>query len=200
VKSGLLVRDPEQVLVRDDDQRVDAFLQLHDAGFGEPHAALALEVERLGDHPDREDAEFARGARHHRGGAGSGAAAHARGDEHHVSAGQVVANLVDHFLGCGAADIGLGACAKTFGHRYAHLDDAFGPRHGQRLGIRVGDDEVDPLEAGTDHVVDDVAARAADAENGNPRLQFGDVGNLQFDAHGLPLSARGIDHRRSPIV
>src|SRR5450755_2062154 len=72
---------------------------------------------------------------------------HARGDEHHVSAGQVVANLVDHLLGGGAADIGLGACTKTFGHRYAHLDDAFGTRHGQRLGICIGDDEVDPLES-----------------------------------------------------
>ena len=48
------------------DQRVNALLQLHDPRFGETHAALALEVERLGDHPDREDAEFARGERHHR--------------------------------------------------------------------------------------------------------------------------------------
>jgi hypothetical protein len=53
---GLLVRHPEQVLVRDDDQRIDALLQFHYAGFREPHPALALEVERLGDHPDREDA------------------------------------------------------------------------------------------------------------------------------------------------
>ena len=43
-----------------DDQRVDALLQLDDAGFGEPHAALAFEVERLGDDADREDAELAR--------------------------------------------------------------------------------------------------------------------------------------------
>jgi hypothetical protein len=81
-------------------------------GVGEPHAALALEVERLGDHPDREDAQFACDARHHRRGAGSGAAAHARGDEHHVSAGQVVADLVDHLFGGGAADIGLRAGTK----------------------------------------------------------------------------------------
>jgi hypothetical protein len=38
-------------------------------------------------------------------------------------------------------------------------------------GIRVSDDEVDPLESSTDHVVDDFAARA-DAEHGSPRLQF----------------------------
>ena len=61
----------------------------------------------------------------------------------------------------------------------------------KRLGIRVGDDEVDALEPGIDHVVDGVAARAADTENGNPRLQFADVEFLQVDVHGLPLlSAR----------
>src|SRR5208282_359013 len=104
---GFLVGDPEQVLVRDDDQRVDALLQFHYAGFGEPHPALALEVERLGDHPDREDAQFACGTSYHRRGAGAGATAHARGDEDHVSPGQVVADLVDHLLDGGTADIGL---------------------------------------------------------------------------------------------
>jgi hypothetical protein len=69
-------------------------------------------VERLGDHPDRENAEFARGAGHHRRGSGSGAATHARGDEHHVSASQVVANFVDHLFGGCAADIGLRAGAE----------------------------------------------------------------------------------------
>ena len=114
-EGGLLVGDPEQVLVRDDDQRVDALLQLDDAGFGDAHAALALEVERLGDHADGEDAEFARRARDHRRGAGAGAAAHAGGDEHHVRAGEVVADLVDHLLGGGAADFGLRAGAEPFG-------------------------------------------------------------------------------------
>ena len=57
------------------------------------------------------------------------AAAHARGDEHHVGAGQVIANFVDHLFGGGAADLGLGAGAETFGHRHPHLNDAFGPRH-----------------------------------------------------------------------
>ena len=113
----------------------------------------------------------------------------------------MVADFVDHLLGGGAADIGLRAGAKTFGYRHAHLDDAFGPRLGQSLGIRVGDDEVDALEAGIDHVVDGVTARAADAENDNPRLQFADVGNLQIDAHGLSLQcAGGIDRRVSPAA
>ena len=61
--------------------------------------------------------------------AGAGAAAHAGGDEHHVRAGEVIADLVDHFLGRGAADVGLRAGAEALGHLHAHLDDAFGLRH-----------------------------------------------------------------------
>ena len=147
-EGGLLVGDPEQVLVRDDQQRVDGLLQFDDAGLGKAHAALALEVERLGDDADRQDADVrARLARHGRG-AGAGAAAHAGGDEHHVRAGQVVADLVDHLLGRGAADFGLRAGAESFGDLHAHLDDALGLGQGQRLRVGIGDDEVDALQAG----------------------------------------------------
>jgi len=41
-------------------KRVDAFLQFGDAAFGEPHAALTFEVERLRHHADGEDADFTR--------------------------------------------------------------------------------------------------------------------------------------------
>ena len=51
--------------------------------------------------------------RDHRGGAGAGAAAHAGGDEHHVRARQMIADLVDHLLGGGAADLGLRAGAEA---------------------------------------------------------------------------------------
>ena len=142
-------------------------LQFGDAGFGEAHAARALEVERLGDHADGEDAELARDLGDDGRGAGAGAAAHAGGDEHHVRAGEMIADLVDHLLGGGAADLGLRAGAETLGHLHAHLDDALGLRHGQRLRVGVGDDEVDALQAGRDHVVDGVAAGAADAEHGD---------------------------------
>src|SRR5262249_4533141 len=43
-----------------DKQRVHHQLQLQDAGFGKAHAALALEVERLGDHAKGEDAKLTR--------------------------------------------------------------------------------------------------------------------------------------------
>ena len=116
-EGGLLVRDPEQVLVRDHDQGVDRLLQLVDAGLGDAHAAHALELERLRHDADREDAHVARRAGDHRRRAGAGAAAHAGGDEGHVRARELVADLVDHLLGGGAADLRLRAGAETLASR-----------------------------------------------------------------------------------
>ena len=90
----------------------------------------------------------------------------------------MIADLVDHFLGGRAADLGLRAGAETLGDLQAHLDDALGLRQRQRLRVGVGDDEVAALQAGRDHVVDGVAAGAADAEHGDPRLEFPDVRHL----------------------
>ena len=142
------------------------------------HAALAFEVERLGHHADGEDALLARRAGDDRGCAGAGAAAHAGGDEAHMRAGEVVDDLVDAFLGCGAADLRLRAGAKTLGDMRAELDQPLGLRHGERLGVGVGDDELDAAKPRGDHVVDGVAAAAADTEHGDAWLEFGDVGLL----------------------
>ncbi len=158
-------------------------MQLDDAGFGKAHAAGAFEVERLGDHADGEDAEFACGFRDDRSSAGAGAAAHAGGDEHHMRAGEVIADFVDHLFRGGAADFGLGAGAETFGDLRTHLNDALGLRQRQRLRVGVGDDEVDALEAGRDHVVDGIAAGTANAEYGNPRFHLANVWDLQIDGH-----------------
>ena len=70
-----------------------------DAAFGDPHAALALEVERLGDDADREDALLLGGPRDDGRRPGAGAAAHAGGDEHHVRAREMVEDFVDRLLG-----------------------------------------------------------------------------------------------------
>ena len=55
---------------------------------------------------------------------------------------------------------------------HAQLDAPLGLGKGQLLGVGVGDDELDAFEPGLDHVVDRVAAGAADAEHDDPRLQF----------------------------
>jgi hypothetical protein len=83
---------------------------------------------------------------------------------------QVVNDLVDAlFSGC-TSDFRLRTRAETFGNARAELDDAIRLRHGQCLRIGVGNNEVDTLQTGRDHVVDSVTAATADAENGDTGL------------------------------
>ena len=56
---------------------------------------------------------------------------------------------------------------------------------GQRLRVGIGDDEVDPDQSRDDHVVDGVAAGAADAAHHDAGLQFPQLGRFQIDRHRL---------------
>ena len=185
-KCGLLVGDPEQVLVRDDQQGVDLLQQLRDAGFGIAHAALALELEWLGDDADGENAELTRGPGDNRRSARAGAAAHAGGNEDHVCAGQLIADRIDGLFRCRAPHIRLRAGAEAACHLPAHLDEAPGLRTGERLCIGIGDDEVDAFEPRLDHVVDGIAAGAADPTDDDARLQLANTGHV---SHCCPTIA-----------
>ncbi len=147
-EGGAVVGDAEQVLVRDDDQRVDIGLELFQAALGHPHALVAFEGEGLGDDADGEDAELAHRAGDDRGRAGAGAAAHAGGDEHHVRAFDLREDFFQRLFGAGAADVGAGAGAEALGHLHAHLNLALGLRLGERLRVGVGDDELHAFEPG----------------------------------------------------
>ena len=81
-----LVAHLQQALVRDDDDRVDLLLQLLDAGLGLHGTAASFEAERTGHDTDRQRADAARDLGDERRATGAGAAALARGDEHHVGA------------------------------------------------------------------------------------------------------------------
>ena len=96
----------------------------------------------------------------------------------------MVANFVDHFLRRGCADIRLRTGAEALRHLRAHLHDALRLGHGERLRVGIGDDEIDTLQSGGDHVVDGIATSAADAEHGDARLQFADVWGGEIECHG----------------
>ncbi|KKL77273.1 hypothetical protein LCGC14_2036560 [marine sediment metagenome] len=74
---GLFVGETEQVLVRNDDQRIDHLLKGLDALLGLAHALAALELEGLGHDADGQNPKLARGLGDDRGRTGAGAAAHA---------------------------------------------------------------------------------------------------------------------------
>ena len=162
---GLAVDHLEQVLVGYDQQRIQVALQVLQSGLRGPHAPRTLEVERLGHHADSEQARFACGAGDDRRAAGTRAPAHAGGEEDQVEVLQRVEHLFQHFFRRLPADLGLRAGAEAAGGVASQLNAVLAGRILERLGVRVGDDEGDALEAGLDHVSDGIAAGPADAEH-----------------------------------
>ena len=175
-------------------------MQFVDAVLGQTRAPVALEGERLGHDADRKDALLAGGARHHRRCAGPGAAAHARGDEHHVGTAQVIVDLVVAFLGGGSPDLRMRAGAEALGDGDTELNDALRTAERQGLCVGIGTDEVHAGQPRGDHVVDGVAAGAADTENGDARLQFLDVRDGEVDRHGGPRGSRSAIISRRQFV
>ena len=182
---GLFVRQPEQVLVGNDDESIHNLLKGLDTLFRLAHPLCALELEGFRDDANGQHAKLARGLRDDRGSTRSGAAAHPRGDEAHMRAGKVVDDLFQRFLGSGGTDSGARACAKTLGHLHADLDAVGRLRLLQRLRVGVRHDELDPLQLLVDHVVDGIAARAPHAEYGDPGREFFLFGHDEVECHAL---------------
>ena len=151
----------------------------------------AFERERLGNDADGQDALVARGLGDHRRSAGAGAAAHAGGDEAHVRAFQRALDIFQRFLSRGASDFRPRTGAEALGDLQAELDPAVRRRGVERLRVGVGDDEIDPLDVGADHVGDGVSAGPADTDDTDPRAKLVDLRPDEIDAHGLsPPAAR----------
>ncbi len=112
---GVLIGELEELVVRDDDDGVHFFRQVFESLFRELHAVRAFEEERLGDHADSEYALLLCGARHDRRGSRARAAAHAAGDEDHVSALDDILDLRLRLFGRLLADFRIHAGAEALG-------------------------------------------------------------------------------------
>jgi hypothetical protein len=155
----------QQALVRDDDDRVDLFLQLRDPRLGLHRTPAAFEAERTGHDADRQRADLLGDLRDDGGATGSGTAALPRRDEHHVGALQHLFDLLAVLLGRLLADLGIGAGAEAAGEGAADVELDVGVGQQQRLGVGVDGDELDTLQARVDHAVDRVAPTAADSDD-----------------------------------
>ena len=113
LEEARVLGDREQLLVRDDDQRVDGLEQLLHAALGLHHAALALERERPRHDGDRQRAHLAGERCDDRRRAGAGPAAQPGGDEDHVRAFERLDNLVGVLERCAPAHIRVRARAQT---------------------------------------------------------------------------------------
>src|SRR2546429_6808834 len=104
----------------------------------------------------------------------AGATAHSGGDEGHVRAAQGIGYLIASLQRRGAPGFGFGPCAEP-GRPELDLALCLGAR--QRLSVGVGGDELDAGDAVSDHVIDGIAARAADTDHldhGAARCVFDD--------------------------
>ena len=154
-----------QPLVGDDDQGVHLVAQLGDPALGLLHAAAALKPEGLCDHAHGEDILLLGDVGHDRGRAGTSAAAHAGGDEHHVGPLQGLGDLGAALLCRLAAHLRVRARALPLGQLLADLDLIGGRRHGQRLLIGIHRNKIDTLGARMHHPVDDVVSTAAHTDH-----------------------------------
>ncbi len=134
------------------------------------HATTAFEREWLGDHGHGQDAHFLGQLRHHRRGAGAGAAAHAGGDEDHVRTLQRVHDALAIFQRGLTADFRIRACAQALGDVGAELQLQLGAAVLDRLRVGVGGDEFHAIDVGVDHVRDGIATAAADTHHLDDRV------------------------------
>jgi hypothetical protein len=169
-EGDLAAQHRSQLVVGDHDQGIDVLGQFGDALLRREHALVALEAEGLGHHRHHQDVHLLRHLRHHRRGAGTGAAAHTGGDEHHVGALQHLLDAVAVLEGRLAAHVRVGAGAQALGEAAADLQGGLGVGLAQHLGVGVDGDEVDALDALGHHVLDGVAATAAHADDLDHRV------------------------------
>ena len=164
-KGDLLIGGKLQPLIGDDHQGVHPGSEFLDALLGLHHTAASLEVKGLGDHANGEDAHLLGDVGHDGGRAGTGAAAHTGGDEHHVRVLQGLGHSGTALLSGLAPHFGVAARALPAGELLTDLNLKRRAGNGKRLLVRVDRDKIHTLGAGFHHPVDYVVAAAADADD-----------------------------------
>ncbi len=148
-------------------------LQLLDARFGRPRPLRPFEGERAGDDADGQCPGLACGAGDGGRRARARAAAHARGHEDHIGAGQRVAQLLQRLFGRPRARLWVAAGAEAARRPLADGDAHRGHAAQQRLLVGVDGHKLDPDDVLIDHAVHGIAATAAHANHANQRRAFG---------------------------
>ena len=188
VRKGFVLGDVvaqhfKQLFIEHHDQRIDIRFQLGQTQIGIGHAAAAFKVERLGDHPDRQNAHLLGHACNHGRRACSRATTHTRCDEEHVRAGNGAANVINREFSCITAFVGLAASAES---AVAELNGFVRATPAERLRVRIRADELDTLHAAIDHVPDRIAATTTDTNHLDLRALVEFFNLNHFDAHWEP--------------
>ena len=155
----------KQAIVRNDDQRVDFLAQVLDAKRRGSRTLRAFEAERTGDHGDGQCPLLMSGTRHDRAGAGTGAAAFATGDEHHVGSLKRLFDIGLMILRCLGTLLRVGTCAEATAGSIVQRDFDICVGTQQILRISVDRNEFDVLKTFSNHAIDGVAAGSTDTDD-----------------------------------
>ena len=157
----ILVRQLEQPLVGDHDERVHRRADGLDALLRLNRATTALKPEGTGHYGDGQRFQAARDLGDYRSASGAGAATLAGRDEDHVGATECIFDLLAmRICGC-TSDLGVGTGPQTSSEVTSDVELDVGVRHQQRLGVGVDCDKFDAAQSGIDHPVYGVYATAA---------------------------------------
>ena len=177
------------------DQRVDPLAELDDAFFGILGPLATLEAEGLGDHADGQRAQILGNLGDNRRRACARAAAHARGDKHHVRVADEIGQLLRALLGGFFTRVRIAARAETARELFSDVQSrrCITPR--QSLRVRIDRDELDATHARLNHPIDRVAATTPDAQDNNARSAFEGC----ISVHGQHRFPRILRHRVQSI-
>ena len=157
--------DLAQALVVDNKEGVDVLRHLLDTVKGLVNLLGTLEAEGDGDNTHGEDTHLLRNAGNNRGSTSAGATTHAGGDEGHTcTVAEHGLDVLKALLSSLAGTLGLVAGTETLGTELQM--DGHG-RIVECLCVGITKDESNVVDAFAVHVVDSIAATAADADNLN---------------------------------
>jgi hypothetical protein len=170
------------LIVGNGDDGVDHARQLRQALLGLPAPLGPLKREGLGDNGDRQCTELLGQRRHHGCRAGSGSAAHACGDEHHVGAFQHVNDSLGIFERRLAADFGIRARTQAIRNLGADGEPYRDGRGLERLRVGIEHAEFDAGHPFLQHARHSVASTTAHTEHANHGLRRWFFFNHEFQA------------------
>ena len=124
MKSGLIIGDAEQILVWNDDQRVDIFLKLSNASIRHTHTARPFKLERTGHNGDRQNALLFRRTRNHWGRPRPRATAHTGRNKDHIGISQMIENLALALFSSSHTNLRRCTCTQALSGIQADLNAA----------------------------------------------------------------------------
>jgi len=161
---GLFVDDLQQMLIRNNNERVYRATEPCETLVGETHLVVSFEVKGLGHDRYGQNAHIASNLRDHRRCARTRTATHTRGDEYHVGALNDALDLTLVLERGLFADFGLATGSEPPGQLGAERQTHFGVRPLQRLQVGIDRAELDVLQSGGDHAVHRVASATTDTD------------------------------------